>query len=88
MRLVQKLEAAITAQELKMHRKPHQEGGFSVLKSPDVPSILLELGFLSSARDLKRLQDPDWRAKMAEAMRQALIIWSREDQALRGLGDK
>ena len=34
-----------------------------MLKSPDIPSVLIELGFLSSARDLARLTDPDWRAQ-------------------------
>lgn len=87
-RLAAALETAIKAAGLKMHRHPHQEAGFSVLKSPDIPSALLELGFLSSARDLKRLEDKDWRAGMAEALRQALIAWSDEDRALRALRDK
>jgi N-acetylmuramoyl-L-alanine amidase len=84
-RLAAALEVAIKAAELKMHRHPHQEAGFSVLKSPDIPSALVELGFLSSARDLKRLEDKEWRAKMAEALRQALLSWSDEDRALRAL---
>jgi N-acetylmuramoyl-L-alanine amidase len=84
-RLAVALEGAIKAAGLKMHRHPHQEAGFSVLKSPDIPSALVELGFLSSARDLKRLEDKDWRAKMAEALRQALLSWSDEDRALRAL---
>lgn len=84
-RLAAALEGAIKAAGLKMHRHPHQEAGFSVLKSPDIPSALVELGFLSSARDLKRLEDKDWRAKMAEALRQALLSWSDEDRALRAL---
>lgn len=87
-RLAAALETAIKAAGLKMHRHPHQEAGFSVLKSPDIPSVLLELGFLSSARDLKRLEDKEWRAGMAEALRQALIAWSGEDRALRALRDK
>ncbi len=84
-RLAAALVAAIQAAKLRMHRHPHQEAGFSVLKSADVPSVLVELGFLSSARDLKRLDDPAWRAKMVEALRQGLIQWSGEDQALRAL---
>lgn len=84
-RLAAALEVAIKAAELKMHRHPHQEAGFSVLKSPDIPSALVELGFLSSARDLKRLEDKEWRAKMAGALRQALLSWSDEDRALRAL---
>jgi N-acetylmuramoyl-L-alanine amidase len=81
-RLALALETAIKAADLKMHRRPRQSAGFSVLKSPDIPSILIELGFLSSARDLARLTDPDWRAKMAVAIRDGLRTWAAEDAAL------
>jgi N-acetylmuramoyl-L-alanine amidase len=68
-----------------MHRHPRQTGGFSVLKTPDIPSVLLELGFLSSARDFSRLTDPKWRGLMAEAIHAALLDWARDDAALRAL---
>lgn len=84
-RLALALEATIKAAKLKMHRHPHQSAGFSVLKSPDTPSILIELGFMSSARDLARLGDPDWRANMAGAIRDGLKSWAAEDAALRSL---
>ncbi len=84
-RLAEALVAAIRAAELKMHRHPRQEAGFSVLKSPDIPSVLLEVGFLSSARDLKRLKDPEWRAKMAGALVAGLSTWAEEDAAIRAL---
>jgi N-acetylmuramoyl-L-alanine amidase len=87
-RLAIAIEGAIRAAELRMHRHPRQEAGFSVLKSPDIPSVLLELGFLSSSRDLKRLSDPEWRAKMAGAVLLALANWSDEDRALRALRDE
>ena len=70
-----------------MHRHPIQQAGFSVLKSPDVPSVLIELGFLSSASDLERLIDPEWRASMAAAIRDALRVWAAEDAALSGMND-
>jgi N-acetylmuramoyl-L-alanine amidase len=82
-RLAGAVVAAIKAAEIRMHRHPHQSGGFSVLKSPDIPSVLLELGFLSSERDFKRLSDAEWRAKLAGAIVQALVDWSEEDAALR-----
>ena len=69
-----------------MHRHPRQEAGFSVLKSPDIPSVLLELGFLSSERDLTRLTDPAWRAKMADAVLSGLDAWAAQDEARRSLG--
>jgi N-acetylmuramoyl-L-alanine amidase len=82
-RLAAAVVATIKAAEIRMHRHPHQTGGFSVLKSPDIPAALLEVGFLSSDRDFKRLSDPAWRAKLAEAVVQGLIAWSVEDAALR-----
>jgi N-acetylmuramoyl-L-alanine amidase len=82
-RLARAIVGAIKAAEIRMHRRPLQTGGFSVLKSPDIPSVLLELGFLSSDRDYARLSDPKWRATLAEAVLQAIVTWSEEDAALR-----
>jgi N-acetylmuramoyl-L-alanine amidase len=84
-RLSQALEVAITAAKLRMHRHPQQRAGFSVLKSPDIPSALLELGFLSSERDLARLKDADWRRAMAGAVVAGLKAWAAEDAALAAL---
>lgn len=81
-RLALALRQSISGAGLKMHRHPIQQAGFSVLKSPDVPSVLIELGFLSSASDLERLIDPEWRANMAAAIRDALRVWAAEDAAL------
>lgn len=82
-RLAKAMIGAIKAAEIRMHRRPQQSGGFSVLKTPDIPSVLLEVGFLSSDRDYRRLSDPAWRAKLAEALLQALVAWADEDAALR-----
>jgi N-acetylmuramoyl-L-alanine amidase len=84
-RLATAVTAAIKAAELRMHRNPRQSGGFSVLKSPDIPSVLLEVGFLSSSRDLKLLGDSKWRRQMAEAILAGLIFWSEEDRTLRAV---
>lgn len=86
-RLALALRQSIAGMGLKMHRHPIQQAGFSVLKSPDVPSVLIELGFLSSSSDLERLIDPEWRAKMAVAVRDALRAWAAEDAALAGMND-
>src|SRR5690606_35334244 len=53
---------------LPVNSQPIRTADFSVLKSPAIPSILLELGFLSSGRDLDNLTDPEWRARMAQAI--------------------
>ena len=80
-RFAQALVTAIKGAGGKMHRHPIQEAAFSVLKSPDIPSILLEVGFLSSDADRKRLDDPVWRAAMQEAILRALQAWAVEDAA-------
>lgn len=75
------LRDAILADGLKMHRFPLQSAGFSVLKLPDIPSALLEIGFLSSARDHARMTDPAWRARLARAIVTGLQSWASEDAA-------
>jgi N-acetylmuramoyl-L-alanine amidase len=55
-----------------MTGKPLRSAGFMVLKAPDVPSVLIELGFLSSKSDEKKLKDSAWRAKMAGALTRAI----------------
>lgn len=84
-RLADALVAGIRDAGLAMHRQPRQSGGFSVLKAPDIPSVLIELGFLSSAEDRARLSDPGWRARMARAIRSGLAAWSAQDAGLRAL---
>ncbi len=84
-KLSEALVAAIAAKGLAMHRHPQQEASFSVLKSADIPSLLLELGFLSSQADLARLQDSGWRQTMAEALRAGLLAWASDDLARRSL---
>jgi N-acetylmuramoyl-L-alanine amidase len=61
--------------------RPRRFAGFTVLKAPDIPSALVELGFLSSAKDRERLISKDWRLKTAAAIRDALLIWAEDDQA-------
>ncbi len=57
---------------MEMSTKPHREARFVVLRSPDVPSVLVELGYLSSKRDLEMLQNPDWRAGVTGSMAKAV----------------
>ena len=48
---------------IKLQRRHHRFAGFAVLKAPDVPSILLEMGYLSNKADLKLLKTPSHRKK-------------------------
>ncbi len=66
---------------LKLHSRPLQHAGFSVLKSPDIPSVLLELGYLFSKKDLENIRNPEWRARMAVAIRDGLSHWRSADAA-------
>lgn len=51
---------------------PHRFAGFRVLKAPDVPSVLLELGYLSNAQDEEQLRNPVWREKAADSIISAI----------------
>lgn len=80
-RLATALEGAIKGAGIKMHRRARQTAGFSVLKSPDIPSVLLELGFMSSPQDLANLQDEDWRARMTAAITAGIVAWAEGERA-------
>jgi N-acetylmuramoyl-L-alanine amidase len=56
----------------RMHKHPMKSAGFMVLKAPDVPSVLLELGYVSTKEDLKQLLSPVWRERTAVAMLKAI----------------
>jgi N-acetylmuramoyl-L-alanine amidase len=56
----------------RLHKHPLKSAGFKVLKAPDVPSVLIELGYVSSKEDLKLLMSDAWRAKTAASVAQAI----------------
>ncbi len=63
------------------YKTPRLKAGFSVLKAPDIPSALVELGFLSSKRDREKLIDPEWRRRAAEGIRDGILKWAEADAA-------
>lgn len=65
----------------RMRAKPHLSAGFRVLKAPDIPSILVELGFMSNNLDLHNLLTPRWRQQVIEGMLLSLDAWVVEDAA-------
>jgi N-acetylmuramoyl-L-alanine amidase len=65
----------------RVNTRPLRQAGFSVLKSADIPSILIEVGFLSTQADLRNLKDPLWRARLAAGIRDGLQVWAIEDAA-------
>jgi N-acetylmuramoyl-L-alanine amidase len=58
-----------------LRSRPHREAGFRVLKAPDMPSILLELGFMDDPEDRRRLGDPAWLARTARAVADGVAAW-------------
>lgn len=56
----------------RLHKNPMKAAGFKVLTAPDVPSVLVELGYMSTKGDLKLLTSADWQAKTANALAQAI----------------
>jgi N-acetylmuramoyl-L-alanine amidase len=56
----------------RMHKHPLKSAGFKVLTAPDVPSVLIELGYMSTKDDLKQLNSPAWRARTAQAVVKAV----------------
>lgn len=58
--------------QISLINNPHRHAGFRVLQAPDVPSILLELGFLSNKEDEKLLLDPVWRDRVADLLVEAI----------------
>lgn len=58
--------------QIGLINNPHRYAGFRVLQAPDIPSILLEMGFLSNPEDEKLLLDVEWRKKLADVMAKAV----------------
>ncbi|ADE85490.1 N-acetylmuramoyl-L-alanine amidase [Rhodobacter capsulatus] len=80
-RFGQVLSGAIKGEGLRMHRHPVQGADFAVLRSPDIPSALLELGFMSSDIDRARLHDETWRTQMVAAITAGVQRWAKADAA-------
>jgi N-acetylmuramoyl-L-alanine amidase len=56
----------------RMHKHPLKSAGFRVLKAPDVPSVLVELGYVSNKDDLEHLVSEGWRSRTVDSMAQAV----------------
>jgi N-acetylmuramoyl-L-alanine amidase len=56
----------------RMYKNPLKSAGFKVLRAPDVPSVLVELGYVSNKEDLQSLLSETWRDRTAAAIAQAI----------------
>ena len=70
----------------RLHKRPQRSAGFRVLKAPDVPSVLIELGYVSNARDLKQLVSESWRSRAGDAITHAVHTYFTTRLAGRGTG--
>lgn len=52
----------------KLHKPRVEQAGFAVLKAPDIPSILVETGFISNPDEESKLRDDDYQARLADAL--------------------
>ncbi|WP_196502809.1 N-acetylmuramoyl-L-alanine amidase family protein [Aestuariivirga litoralis] len=59
--------------------QPMRAANFAVLKAPDVPSVLIELGYLSNTADKGMLTSNQWRKEMSESMTKAVIGYFKQD---------
>lgn len=56
----------------RMHKHPLKSAGFRVLKAPDVPSVLVELGYVSNKSDLRELTSDSWRKRTVGSVAEAI----------------
>ena len=68
--IVHQLEPSV-----ELRRFPVRQADFFVLQAPDVPSVLIELGFLSNARDMANLVETDWQNRTAEAIARGISTY-------------
>lgn len=59
--------------EVRLIKNPQRSAAFGVLKAPEVPSVLLELGYLSNLDDERLLQSPEFKAKAGQAIAQSVL---------------
>jgi N-acetylmuramoyl-L-alanine amidase len=56
----------------RLHKEPLKSAGFRVLRAPDIPSVLIELGYVSNHADLQSLLSDAWQNRTADTIAQAI----------------
>lgn len=69
---------------VQLVNNPMRSAGFRVLRAHDVPSVLLELGYLSNAQDEKLLRDAKWRERAAKDISRAIDLFATARERARG----
>jgi len=70
----------------RMHKHPLKSAGFRVLKAPDVPSVLIELGYVSNKEDLEHLVSENWRSRTVGSVAHAIDAFFAKRLATAGSG--
>lgn len=71
----------------RMHKNPLKSAGFRVLKAPDVPSVLVELGYVSNKDDMEHLASESWRTRTAGSVAHAIDMFFAKRLATAGAGN-
>jgi len=71
----------------RMHKHPLKSAGFKVLKAPDVPSVLIELGYVSNKDDLEHLLSENWRSRTVGSVAHAIDVYFAKRLATAGSGN-
>jgi N-acetylmuramoyl-L-alanine amidase len=71
----------------RMHKRPLKFAGFKVLKAPDVPSVLVELGYVSNKDDLEHLVSENWRSRTVGSVAHAIDAFFAKRLATAGPGN-
>ena len=66
----------------RLHKASVEQAGFAVLKAPDIPSILIETAFISNPDEEKKLRDPAYQDKLAEAIADGIRGYFKKNPAL------
>ena len=64
--------SSLLQSDINLIKNPHRYAGFQVLKAPDIPSVLIEIGYLSNKEDERLVTDPLWRKKASIAIANAV----------------
>jgi N-acetylmuramoyl-L-alanine amidase len=73
-------------QDIGLLQNPDRHAGFMVLKAADIPSVLVEMGFMSNFKDETELRQQAHRARVTQSMANAVDAWYLARQSARMAG--
>lgn len=80
--LARYLEDALRRKSVRLLPNSHRSAGFAVLKAPDIPSLLLEIGFLSNPQEAKLLNSNEFQDKISEAILEGIDAYFAKIRSL------